>query len=232
MAKPTTIAIDGTAAAGKSTVAASLAQSLGYLYFDTGVMYRAVTWAVLAQNIKVNDEEKVSIVAETLSITVTAEGPEDGRPYTVLADGRDVTWQIRDPQVDANVSKIASYPRVRQALTLQQRRIASVGSIVMVGRDIGTVVLPEAQLKIFMMASPEERAKRRYKDSLAQGQTPNYEEILTKILERDALDRMNPVSPMQPAEDAIIVDTDKLSIEAVLAQIQELVVLHTKNGKV
>lgn len=229
MVKPSIIAIDGTAASGKSTVAAFLADALGYLYFDTGVMYRAVTWAVLDRNIEVKNEEKISHLAELLTIEVISAGPDDGRHYTVLTDGQDVTWDIRTPAVDANVSRISAYPRVRAALTAQQRRIATTGSIVMVGRDIGTVVLPQAHLKIFMKASPEERARRRYQDGLAQGRAVNYEEILAGILVRDELDRTNPVSPMVPATDAIIIETDNLSVEAVLAKIKRLV-NQTKNG--
>ena len=158
MPKPSTIAIDGTAASGKSTVGELLAQSLHYLYFDTGVMYRAVTWATLDRAIDIENIEAVSRLAETLIIEVEADGPDDGRQYTVLADGQDVTWDIRSPEVEAAIGRVSAYPRVRAALIAQQRRIAEAGSIVMVGRDIGTVVLPEADFKIFMRASAEERA--------------------------------------------------------------------------
>jgi cytidylate kinase len=223
-----TIAIDGTAASGKSTVAALLAQSLGYLYFDTGVMYRAVTWAALDRKIDVEDINQVSQLAETLTIEVRPAGrgnADDGRQYTVLADGQDVTWAIRSPEVEKHVSRVSSYPRVRTALTEQQRHIAANGSIVMVGRDIGTVVLPKADLKFFLRASPEEQARRRYHDCLAQGQNANFDEILASILERDRQDREKPISPMVPASDAIIVDTDNLSIEEVLAEIEQLVAI-------
>ena len=222
--QPLTIAIDGTAASGKSTVAALLAQSLGYLYFDTGVMYRAVTWAALDRKIEVEDVERVSQLAETLTIEVKPDGPGDGRQYTVLADGQDVTWAIRSPEVDEHVSRVSSYPRVRAALTEQQRRIAANGSMVMVGRDIGTVVLPKADLKFFLRASPEEQARRRHRDYLAQGQNADFDEILAHILERDKQDREKPISPMVPASDAIIIDTDNLSIEEVLAQLERIVV--------
>jgi len=222
LAKFSIIAIDGTAASGKSTVGAALAQRLGYLFFDTGVMYRAVTWAVLERNIEVHDIAQVSKLAELLVIDVTPDGEDDGRQATVLVDGRDVTWEIRRPEVDQAVSQISSYPRVRVALTAQQRRIAAIGSIVMVGRDIGTVVLPEADLKIFMIASPQERARRRYQDSIAQGYQANYNEILAAIIERDEKDRTNPVSPMVPAHDAVIIETDQLSVEAILDKLEQL----------
>lgn len=223
MSLPSTIAIDGSAASGKSTIAALLAQSLGYLYFDTGVMYRTVTWAVLDQKVDPGDVDQVSQLAENMIIEVQAGGPNDGRQYTVLADGQDITWGIRRPAVEAHVSLISSYPRVRTALTNQQRRIAAVGSIVMVGRDIGTVVLPDADLKIFMKASAEERARRRYKEALAQSKPVNYDEILAAIIERDKQDEANPVSPMVPAEDAAIINTDGLSIEEVLTRLKQLV---------
>ncbi len=222
MTKPTTITIDGTAASGKSTVAALLSKKLGYLYLDTGVMYRAVTWAVLHEGVAVDNEESVSALAERLTINVTTDGPADGRPYTVLANGQDVTWAIRAKEVEAHVSRVSSYRRVRVALTTQQRHIAAAGSIIMVGRDIGTVVLPQADLKIFMRASAEERARRRYKELLGQGKPANYEEILTAIQQRDKLDEANPVSPFIPATDAIMVDTDNLTIEEVVAKLSKL----------
>lgn len=223
MSIPSTIAIDGTAASGKSTVGALLAQSLGYLYFDTGVMYRAVTWAALDHQLDASDVEQVSQLAERLTIDVLPDGPDDGRQYTVLAAGQDVTWDIRSPEVEKHVSLVSSYPRVRAALTAQQRRIAADGRVVMVGRDIGTVVLPDADLKIFLRASAEERARRRYGDSLAQGQQADFDEILTAIRERDKQDIERPISPLVPAKDAVIVDTDELSIEEVVARLSELV---------
>lgn len=223
MARPSTIAIDGSAASGKSTLGALLAQRLGYLFFDTGVMYRAVTWAVLDRHIDPAKIEPVSELAENLRIEVKPDGLDDSRQYTVLVDNQDITWQIRRPEVEAHVSRVSSYPRVRTALTAQQRRIAATGSIVMVGRDIGTVVLPEADLKIFLRASAEERARRRYQERLAQGKPANYEEILAAIVERDKQDREKPISPMVPAPDAVIVNTDHMSIEEVLSQLEQLV---------
>lgn len=222
MSKPSTIAIDGSAASGKSTLGARLAQRLGYLYFDTGVMYRAVTWATLNRNIDPEQAEAVSELAEKLLIEVKPGGASDGRLYTVLADGQDITWQIRSPEVETYVSLVSSYPRVRAALTTQQRRIAAAGSIVMVGRDIGTVVLPEAELKIFLHASAEERARRRYHEILAQGKSANFDEILRAIRERDKQDREKPISPMIPAPDAVIIETDNLSLEAVLDHLERL----------
>lgn len=222
MSKPSTITIDGFAASGKSTVAARLAEALEYLYFDTGVMYRAVTWAALHNNLNPDDEEAVSQLAENLAIEVEPPGPDDGRLYTVLADRQDVTWLIRQPEVDASVSRVSSYPRVRAALTAQQRRIADKGPIVMAGRDIGTVVLPNADLKIFLQASAQERARRRYKEALAKNESASFDQILTAIIERDRKDSNNPVSPTIPAKDAIIVNTDGLTIDQVVLQLKEL----------
>jgi cytidylate kinase len=223
MSKPSTIAIDGFAGSGKSTVGALLAHYLGYLYFDTGVMYRAVTWAVLDQQIEPGNEAEVSSLAESLTIEVKPDGPVDGRQYTVLANGRDITWEIRRPEIESYVSRIASYPRVRRALTGQQRRIATAGRVVMVGRDIGTVVLPEADLKIFMEASPTERAWRRYQEALRQNKPADLNAILAAIISRDKQDQENPVSPTVPAKDAIILNTDGLSIEAVFDRLKTLI---------
>lgn len=223
MSKPSTIAIDGSAASGKSTLGALLARRLGYLFFDTGVMYRAVTWAVLNRGVDINNINAVSQLAENLLIEVKSGGPPDGRKCTVLADGRDITWEIRSPEVEAAIGRVSSYPRVRAALTAQQRRIAANGSIVMVGRDIGTVVLPEADLKIFMRASARERARRRYEELSAQGKPADFDRILAAIVERDRQDQEKPISPMVPAADAVIIDTDNLSIESVLARLEELV---------
>jgi cytidylate kinase len=223
LTQPSTIAIDGTAASGKSTVGALLAESLGYLYFDTGVMYRAVTWAALERNIDIENIEQVSLVAETLEIRVKPDGPNDGRQYTVLADGQDVTWEIRSPAVEAAVGRVSSYPRVRAALTEQQRQIAAGGSVVMVGRDIGTVVLPDADLKLFMRASAQERARRRYQELVNQGKPADYAEILAAIRERDRQDQEKPISPMIPAHDAVIINTDNLSIKEVVVQLEKLI---------
>jgi len=229
LSTPSTIAIDGFAASGKSTVAALLAQSLGYLYFDTGVMYRAVTWAVLHHHIDPADTEAASALAESLTIDVQPGGPDDGRQYTVRVEGRDVTWDIRRPEVDDCVSVVAAYPRVRAALTRQQRRIAEAGNIVMAGRDIGTVVLPHADLKIFLQASAEERARRRYQQAVARNGSADYQEILASIIHRDKLDKENPVSPTKPAPGAVLVNTDNLGIDEVVAQLEQLVA-NAKNG--
>ena len=221
--RPSTIAIDGPAASGKSTVAELLAHRLGYLYFDTGVMYRAVTWAALLRGIPIQDESAVTLLAEQLRIDVTPPTADDGRQYTVLADGVDVTWAIRTPEVDANVSPVSAYPGVRRALVAQQRRVAAGGRVVMVGRDIGTVVLPDADLKLYLDASVEERARRRWREVRARGEEADYEGVLVSMRRRDKIDSNREVAPLCVAEDAVVVDTTDLSIEEVLAEVERLV---------
>ncbi len=167
---PKIIAIDGPAASGKSTIAQKLAEHLGYLYFDTGVMYRAATLAALRKFGSVENEQAVTELTQMLQIDVNPPGEKDGRMYDVLLNGEDITWGIRTAEVDQNVSQVAAYRGVREALSDQQRRIGQRGSVVMVGRDIGTVVLPEAELKIFLDASVDERARRRYEEMQCRGQ--------------------------------------------------------------
>ncbi|MDM8529605.1 (d)CMP kinase [Anaerolineales bacterium HSG25] len=223
MSKQITIAIDGAAATGKSTVAERLSQELNYLYLDTGVMYRAATWAALDQQIDIADESAVSERTERMSLRITPPTQDDGRQCTVLVGEQDITWAIRSAEVEQYVSRVSSYPRVRTALTEQQRVMAQQGAIIMAGRDIGTVVLPQAELKIFMLASAERRAERRYDELIAKGETANYEEVLTAIRERDRQDTEKPISPLVPAEDAVLVDTDQLNIEQVMAELHRLV---------
>ena len=224
MRPPPIIAIDGPAASGKSTVAAALARKLGYLYFDTGVMYRAATWAVLERGVAVSDEAAVTKLTESLQIDVKPPSIDDGRQYDVLCDGVDVTWAIRSPEVDAYVSPVSVYPGVRSALTAQQRRIGLRGQVVMVGRDIGTVVLPEAPLKIYLDASAEERARRRYQEVQARGdQTQTYEDILANVKQRDAIDSSRATAPLRRAPDAVIINSTRLSLDEVIARVEQLI---------
>ncbi len=219
---PSTIAIDGPAASGKSTLGRRLADALGYLFFDTGVMYRAVTWAALQRGIPISDEAAVTALAESVQIDVRPASRQDGRPCDVLLDGVDVTWETRRPEVDANVSPVSAYAGVRRALTAQQRRIGLRGRVVMVGRDIGTVVLPEAELKIYLDASAEERARRRYLELIQRGEQADYEQVLAGVRRRDEIDSGRAVAPLRPAEDAIILDSDKLTADEVFARVEAL----------
>ena len=218
-----TITIDGPAGSGKSTIGLELAKALGFLYFDTGVMYRAVTLAALLRNIDTRDEEAVSSLAETIQIEVAPPAHDDGRQYTVLLDADDVTWAIRSEQVDDNVSIVSAFPRVRSAMVAQQRRIALRGRVVMVGRDIGTVVIPDADLKIYLEASVEERARRRTFELRKRGQNVEYTEMLARLRERDRLDSTRATSPLKPADDAVIVDCTSMDIQDTLEYVLRIV---------
>jgi len=221
--KPSAIAIDGPAASGKSTIGELLAQRLGYLYFDTGVMYRAVTWTALSRGVPIEDEVAVTALAERLRLDVVPPAVEDGRQYTVLADGIDITWAIRTPEVDADVSVVSAYPGVRRALVVQQRRVAAEGPVVMVGRDIGTVVLPDADLKVYLDASVEERARRRLREVQARGNDAEYEPMLASMRRRDEIDSHRDDSPLRVADDAVVLDTTALGVEEVLTAVERLI---------
>ena len=216
------IAIDGPAASGKSTLGLRLANALGYLFFDTGIMYRAVTWLALQRGFDVRDESAVVALAEKTQIEVAPASRPDGRAGDVLVEGTDITWETRLPEVEANVSIVSAYRGVRSALSQQQRRIGQRGNIVMVGRDIGTVVLPEADLKIYLDASAEQRARRRYDEIIARGAQADYNEILSKVIERDRIDSTRDVAPLKAAEDAIVLDSDKLDADEVFEPVLAL----------
>jgi len=223
MTLPKTIAIDGPAASGKTTLGMLLAEALNYLFLDTGVMYRAVTWAALKRGVALDDELALRNLAESADIDVRLPSKADGRTSDVLIDGQDVTWEIRLPEVEANVSVVSAYPGVRRALTIQQHRIGSRGGIVMVGRDIGTVVMPDAALKIYLDASMEERARRRYEEVRQRGEQVSLEVIQREIRKRDRIDSSRQVAPLRPAEDAVILNSDGLDARQVLEEVLALV---------
>ena len=218
-----TIAIDGPAASGKSTVGKQVADALGYLFFDTGVMYRAVTWAALERNIPIEDQSALTQLAESVDIDVRPPSRQDNRSYDVMLDGRDATWEIRRPEVDANVSQVAAYPGVRHALSAQQRRIGQKGHVVMVGRDIGTVVLPESDLKIYLDASVEERARRRYEELCQRGEPADLEQITQAVRKRDRFDSTRRIAPLRAAPDAVIIHSDNMSLDQVVEEILRLI---------
>ena len=220
---PMKIAIDGPAGSGKSTIGGALAQHFGFLYFDTGIMYRVVTLAALEENITLADEATVTALAQRIHIRVSQPTHDDGRQYTVWLDERDVTWLLRTAEVDRGVSTVSAYPDVRHEMVRQQRRMAEGGNIVMVGRDIGTVVLPEADLKIYLTASAEERARRRHKELQARSALASYEDILNSIQQRDTADSSRKASPLHPADDAIILDCTNKSIEQTVQAVLQLV---------
>ena len=218
----TIIALDDPAASGKSTLGRRLADSLGYLFFDTGVMYRAITWIALQQDMNLKDGAAITSLAQQAQIDIRPPSKADGRACDVVIAEKDVTWEMRGSDVDANVSVVSAYAGVRKALSEQQRRIGLRGKVVMVGRDIGTVVLPEARIKVYLDASAEERAKRRYNESVARGEKANYDEILKKVIERDHVDSTRAVAPLRPADDAVIIDSDKMNADEVFTRVMEL----------
>jgi cytidylate kinase len=218
----TTITIDGPAAAGKSALGERLADRLGYLFFDTGVLYRAVSYLALAHSVAPEDEEALTRLAQQADIVICRPTVKDGRQYTVLVEGNDVTWRLRHLDVERIVSPVAAVRGVREALRQRQRSIGLAGCVVMVGRDIGTVVLPEAGLKIFLTASLEERAGRRYHEIVARGEPADYDQILASMRKRDEIDSQRAVAPLRPADDAVIINNDHLSIEEGVAMVEGL----------
>ncbi len=222
--QPSTIAIDGPAASGKSTIGQMLADQLDYLYLDTGCMYRAATLAALKAGIELKDEAAVTQLAGEIEMQIEPlAGQTDGRQYTVLLNGEDITWDIRSPAVDRYVSLVSSYSGVRSEMVRRQREIGRHGRVVMVGRDIGTVVMPDAPLKLYITASPEERARRRWLDRRNQGNSADYLTILADVNRRDQFDSSREFSPLRAAEDAIIIDNTDKSPAEILEEIVTII---------
>lgn len=218
MTERISIAIDGPAAAGKSTIAKIVAESLGYAYIDTGAMYRALTWKAQQQQIDVTDE---ALLADLLrSITIELKPSPEGQ--LVYVDGEEVTDVIRTSEVTNAVSQVATHESVRERMVELQRTIGEAGAVVMDGRDIGTAVLPFAQLKIFMTASVEERAERRYAENKSRGIETPLDELKKEIRKRDQLDTEREHSPLVQAEDALLIDTTGRTIEEVAREIEQL----------
>ncbi|RJQ41416.1 MAG: (d)CMP kinase [Anaerolineaceae bacterium] len=213
------ITIDGPVASGKTTVGRELADKLGFQFLDTGVMYRAVTLAVLEKGIDPHDEKAVSEKAEQIKIEILPPTQKDGRQNDVIVDGQDVTWKLWENNVRDAVSLVSTYQRVRQALTEKQRQIGLRGKIVMVGRDIGTVVLPDAEHKFFLVASVEERARRRFNEIQASGKKADLAEIQHALEERDKIDSSRKLAPLKPAQDAKMINTDGKTVQQVVAEL-------------
>lgn len=217
------IAIDGPAAAGKTTVARDLAARVGAMLFDTGALYRALTLAVLRAGLDPNDADAAAALARGVAIDVRPATVADGRLVDVLLDGEDVTWAIRTPLVDANVSAVSAHPAVRAALLPVQRRIAAASAVVMVGRDIATVVVPDAGVKIYLDASVAERARRRAEELRSRGMQVTDAEVEADLVARDAFDSTREAAPLRAAPDAIVVDTDRLTIPEVVDRLERAV---------
>ena len=220
MAKTVTIAIDGPAGAGKSTIARKLAAELGYYYVDTGAIYRTVAYFLDLLGISPKDLDGVSRYIDEL--TVEIEYDEDGKQHMIM-NGMDVTDEIRTPDISQKASLVSAHAVVRDMLLDMQRSVAKKHNVIMDGRDIGTVVLPRATVKIFLTAAAEVRAQRRYDEMLAKGQKANFQQVLKDIQQRDHQDMTRAVAPLKQAKDAVKVDTSDLDIEGVVAAIRAII---------
>ncbi|HAI52519.1 MAG: (d)CMP kinase [Limnochordia bacterium] len=215
------IAIDGPAGAGKSTIARLVAKRLGLRYLDTGAMYRALTLAALERGVPCTDEEALLRVATSVDLEIVFD--EETKGNRVYLDGQDVTDLIRRPEVNAYVSLVSSHKKVRDFIVALQKEIARRGCIVMDGRDIGTVVMPDADWKIFLHASVEERARRRLRELRRNGHDVDLQELAEQIRQRDHFDSTRAISPLRKAEDAVEVDTTHLNIEEVVARVLAII---------
>jgi cytidylate kinase len=221
MPRPRVIAVDGPAASGKTVVGRRLARRLGYQFLDTGSMYRAVTLLALEQGIDTGDADALARIAREMAFRAIEPAAESSPPRVML-DGRDVSNDVRGLEVDRHVSRVSQAPGVRQALVARQRALAGAGDIVMAGRDIGTVVLPDADLKLFLEAPPEERARRRSREMEERGVPVSYDEVLADLRRRDKLDSERELSPLKPAADAVRVDTGALTIDEAVEKLWQL----------
>lgn len=221
-AKPLQIAIDGPAGAGKSTVARRLADRLDFLYIDTGAMYRASTWLALQKGISLEDGPGIARLASSADIVLKPADETSEGKIRVFADGQEITSAIRTNKMSDQVALVAALKEVREILVERQRELAGRESSVIDGRDIGTVVMPQAGLKIFLTASPEERAHRRLKELEAQGERPDFKDLLAAIKKRDHLDSTRAVSPLAKAFDAVEINTDQMSIDQVVDTLEKL----------
>ena len=223
--KPTsTIAIDGPVASGKTSVGMALSKQLGFGFIDTGLMYRAVTWVAIQKNVDASDRQNVIMLAKTINIELKANTEANGTESTyILVDGSDITEHLRSPKVEVSVSAISSITGVRAAMVEQQRKMAKDGKIVMVGRDIASVVLPTADLKIFLTASAAKRAKRRYEENIGTSKSKPLNEILADLSTRDSLDTEREDSPLMISQGSILIDTTDMTKEKVVEYIINLV---------
>lgn len=216
------IAIDGPAASGKSAVGTGVAAGLGFRFFDTGAMYRAVTWLALRRGVDVRDDAALVALVDGATVDVREAPPASPEATSVLVDGEDATPHLRDPDVETNVSLVSRVPGVRRALVRIQRQLAAEGGVVMAGRDIGSVVLPDADCKIYLDASREVRAARRQRQIADAGGAADYDALLADLERRDDIDSSREASPLTAAADAVIIHTDDLTVDDVVERIVEL----------
>lgn len=226
--KKINIAIDGPASSGKSTVAKIIAKDLGYIYTDTGAMYRSITYLAVKHQVAFDDEAGLVALIEKYPITFS----QTTGGQAVFCDGEEVTQAIRNNEVTHNVSEVSAHEEVRKRLVAQQQKIAEAGGVVMDGRDIGTQVLPNAEVKIFLVASVDERAERRYKENIAKGIATDLATLKEEIKQRDYLDSHREVSPLKQAADATLIDTTGMSIQDVVAAIETIVAATLKDDSV
>lgn len=218
------VAIDGPAGAGKSTIAKAAAKELGYIYVDTGALYRTIALSAVNSGVIDNEEETVKMLD---SIDVKLGFAEDG-PQCVYLNGKDVSSKIRTPEISMGASKVSAIPKVREFLLDLQRNIAKENNVIMDGRDIATVVLPDANPKIFLFASPECRAERRYKELIEKGETVSYEEVLADVNQRDYQDSHREIAPLKPTEESVMADTSSLTLEESIELIINTIKENTK----
>lgn len=219
------VAIDGPSGSGKSTIADRLAKRLGLVHIDTGAMYRAVTLLALEKGIDPKNEVKVDALLDDCVIELTVEGK-------VFLNGEDVTTKIRSNEVSDAVSYVSTYKQVREFLVAKQREMSKSLSVVMDGRDIGTVVLPNADVKIYQVASVEKRAERRFKENTEKGLSTSYEDCLNNLKKRDLIDSSRTISPLRPASDSIIIDTSDLSIDEVVSKCEKIIAEQLKEKNI
>lgn len=220
---PSTIAVDGPAGSGKSSVSFAVAQRMNYLFVDTGAFYRAVTFLALEESLNLHNAAQLVDLCEKTHFDLMPDLKDDGRQSTFLANNRDITQQLNTPQVDIAVSIVAATPEVRASVLEAQRKLAAKGCVIMAGRDIGTVVIPNADLKIYIDASLEKRAERRYKQRIDNGEEADYEAILANLRERDRIDSSRDVAPLLQAKDAIRLDTSNFTFEEAIEATHQLI---------
>jgi len=225
------IAIDGPSAVGKSTISKLIAQELGYLYIDTGAIYRALTWKVLQKNIDSNNEDLILNLLLKTRIIIKKTNSDFKDYYHIFVDGEDITEEIRNPKIDQNVSQIAKMPKIRKQLISLQKNLAKKGNVVMEGRDIGSIIFPNADIKLYFTASEEERIKRRYLELKNKGYKISYKEVKEQIVQRDSIDSKRKYAPLTKTKDAIIINSTDKTIEEVKNEILKIIKIYKKSGE-